>query len=289
LPGIHEHHESEGRSLLKTTECLTTFSFTKSYEPLLIACFAFVISLLKAVFLDLGDTLVHLDRPWEDVFHANLQQLYTYLTKQGLKLDSEKFAKKFVTQFDNASDQSSLHKIEIPMEEIISKVLTKSGLEAHTIDLPTNAMIEFFRPEIEAWQVYPDTVETLTALEKRGYTMGVISNAKSDYAVHAILHRRNLDGFFKTIVSSAAMRLRKPRPEIFTQALNSVGVTPSEAIFVGDSMEADVAGSRNMGMRSIHLLRKPIEGNHLTKPDASVTSLAEAVTIILNWADGSAD
>ena len=249
----------------------------------------FVITLLRAVFLDLGDTLVHLDHPWEDVFHANLQQLYTYLAKQGLTLDSEKFAKTFVRQFDDASYQSSLYKIEIPMEEIISNALTKSGLQPHTIDLPTNAMIEFFRPEIEAWQVYPDTVETLTALEKRGYAMGVISNAKSDYAVRAILRRRNLDRFFKTVVSSAAMRIRKPRPEIFTQALNSVGVKPSDAIFVGDSMEADVAGSKNMGMRSIHLLRKPIEGNHLTNPDASVTSLAEAVKIIMNWSEGYAN
>ena len=85
------------------------------------------------------------------------------------------------------------------------------------------------------------------------------------------------------------MRIRKPRPEIFTQALNSVGVKPSDAIFVGDSMEADVAGAKNMGMRSIHLLRKPIEGNHLANPDASVTSLAEAVKIIINWTEGSAN
>jgi len=46
--------------------------------------------LLKAVLLDLGDTLVHLDRPWEDVFNANLQELYNYLTTKGLKWNFEK-------------------------------------------------------------------------------------------------------------------------------------------------------------------------------------------------------
>ncbi len=158
-------------------------SFTKGYEPLPFACFGFVVSLVRAVFLDLGDTLVHLNRPWEDVFNANLQQLYNYLVRQGLTVDSQKFAENFVKQFDIASDQSNLRKIEIPMEEIISKAIRKSGLQHHGMDLPTNAMIEFFKPEIEAWQVYPDTIETLTALERVGYAMGVVSNTKSDYAV----------------------------------------------------------------------------------------------------------
>jgi HAD superfamily hydrolase (TIGR01662 family) len=242
-----------------------------------------VVSLLKAVFLDLGDTLVHLDRPWEDVFNANLEELYNYLTTKGLKPDFQRFSEIFVSQFDDASTRAGLHKIEVPMEEIISNVLNESGLQVPDANLPTKAMITFFRPEIEAWQVYPDTTETLAALEERGYKMGVISNAKSDWAVHAILKRRNLEKFFKTIVSSAALKIRKPRPEIFTQALNALGVNPPDAVFVGDSMEADVEGSKNMGMRSIHVLRRPVDDNHPVNPDARVTNLSDALEIITNW------
>ena len=245
--------------------------------------------MLKAVLLDLGDTLVHLDRPWQDIFNANLQELYTSLTTNGLKPNFAKFSETFVMQFNDASTQANLHKIEVPMEEIISKVLNRSGLQVYDTDLPMKATIAFFSPEIEAWQVYPDTIETLSALEERGYKMGVISNAKSDWEVHAILKRRNLEHFFKTIISSAAVKIRKPRPEIFTQALNALGVEPLDAVFVGDSMEADVEGSKKIGMRSIHLLRKQIQGDHRTKPDARVTSLAEALKIITDWNDNHAD
>jgi len=245
--------------------------------------------LLEAVFLDLGDTLVHLDRPWEEVFNSNLQELYNYLTTKGLKRTFHTFSKTFVTQFDDASTRANLHKIEVPMDEIISNALKESGLYVPDTDLPTKAMIAFFGPEIEAWQVYPDTVETLAALKERGYKMGVISNAKSDWAVHAILKRRNLDKFFKTIVSSAALKIRKPRPEIFTQALNDLDVKPADAVFVGDSMEADVEGSKKIGMRSIHLLRKPLEGDHLAKPDARVTNLSDALQVITNWNNDSAE
>jgi putative hydrolase of the HAD superfamily len=242
-----------------------------------------VVRLVKAVFLDLGDTLVHLDRHWEDVFHANVQALYNYLAKLGLQLDLQKFTETFVRIFDDASARADLYRIEIPMQEIISKVMRKSGLHVLGVDLTGNAMIEFFRPEIEAWQVYPDTIETLTELEKLGYKMGIVSNAKSDWAVRAIVQRRNMEKFFKTIVTSAALKIRKPRPEIFTEALNALDVKPFHAVFVGDSIQADVSGAKNMGMRSIHIMRKPIESTQPSEPDATVTSLSEALEIITNW------
>ena len=239
--------------------------------------------MVKAVFLDLGDTLVHLDRPWEDVFRANLTALCTYLAKLGLRLDFEKFSQTFMRIFDDASYRADLYKIEIPMEEILAKVLRKSGLQMLGVDLPTSAMIEFYRPEVESWQLYPDTIETLTRLTSNGYTLGVVSNAKSDWAVRAIIERREIGKFLKTIVSSAALKIRKPRPEIFSQAMNALGVTARESVFIGDSIQADVAGSKNMGMRSIHVLRKPIESTAPPKPDATVTTLNDAVEIINKW------
>jgi putative hydrolase of the HAD superfamily len=201
----------------------------------------------------------------------------------GLRLDFEKFAETFIRIFDDASAQADLYKIEIPMQEILSKVLRKSGLQVLGVDLPTNAMIEFYRPEIEAWQLYPDTIETLTQISNDGYAMGLISNTKSDWAVHAIVERREIDKFLKAIVTSAALKIRKPRPEIFTRALKALNVKPGDSVFVGDSIQADVAGAKIMGMQSIHLLRKPIESTNPTQPDATVTSLSEALKIINEW------
>ena len=254
----------------------------KSYvsRPLALASVAY---LVKAVFLDLGDTLVYLDRPWEDVFRANLRALCSYLSQLGLRLDFQKFSQTFMRIFDDASYHANLYKIEVPMEEILSKVLRKSGLQILGIDLPTNAMIEFYRPEVESWQLYPDAIETLTQLNKGGYPMGLVSNSKSDWMVHAIVERCGLGKFLKTIVTSADLKVRKPRPEIFTEALNALNVKPRDAIFVGDSIYADVAGSRNIGMRAVHVVRQPVDPAALTRPDASITNLAELLEIINKW------
>ena len=239
--------------------------------------------MVTAVFLDLGDTLVHLDRPYQEVFDTNLQALHAYLTKLGLRLDLEKFSETFNRIFDDASASADVYKIEVPMQEIISKVLRKSGLQVLGVDLPTNAMMEFYRPEIEDWEVYPDTIETLTKLSEEGYPLGLISNTKSDWAVHAILERRDLSKYFSAIITSAALKIRKPRSEIFTTALNALKVKAQDSVFVGDSIQADVAGAMRVGMHSIHLIRKPLVYGHLVNPDATVTSLSEAVNIINQW------
>ncbi len=246
-----------------------------------------VASVLQAVLLDLGDTLVHMSRPWDDVFHANLEALHNYLIKLGFRLDFQQFADTFIRIFEDAAAKADVYKIEIPMSEIIAKALRKSRLEILGVDLIRNAEIEFFRPEVEAWQLYPDTVETLVALRDDGFRMGLISNAKSDWAVRAIIEKNDIEKYFGTIVTSASIRIRKPRPEIFARALNDLGVKPSETVVVGDSVDADISGARNIGMRSIHVLRIPADAAHQASPETTVTSLIEAANKISAWKNGS--
>jgi len=237
---------------------------------------------LKAVLLDLGDTLVCMNRSWDELFSDNLRALYEYLIKLDIQLDRQKFTRTFIRTYNDASYSADLYRIEIPMEAIISKALKKFGVRP-TDDMILKGTAEFFGPEVESWQLFPDTMDVLSRLEREGYMMGLISNTKSDWAVHAILQRRGLEGFFKTIVTSAAVKVRKPRPEIFLRALEDLSIPASEAIFVGDSIQSDVSGAKHMGIRSIHVARKPVEAEGFNQPDATVKSLTEAFEIITQW------
>jgi HAD superfamily hydrolase (TIGR01549 family) len=247
----------------------------------------YVVSLLNAVLLDLGDTLVFMSRPWDDVFNDNVESLHDYLMGLGFRLDYQQFAETFIRIFEDAASRADLYKVEIPMADIIAKTLRKSKLEVLGVDLIRNAEIAFFRPEVEAWQIYPDTLQTLTKFRDEGFKMGLISNAKSDWAVRAILEKNDITKYFGSVVTSASLRIRKPRPEIFTRTLSDLAVKPSDAVFVGDSLEADISGARSVGMRSIHVLRKPIEAAHQAEPEATVTSLTEAANQINAWKNGS--
>lgn len=243
--------------------------------------------MIRAVLVDLGDTLVHLSRPSDDVFQDNLESLYACLKNAGLNSDFQEFAKVFIREFERASAISQFYKVEVPMEDIISKVLRKVKLRDLEGTLVHSAIMEFYKPEIEAWQLYPDTVEALSALRDNGLKMGLISNAKSDWAVRAILEKHDLSKFFAVIITSAALRMRKPRPDIFSRALAALDAKASETVFVGDSLEADVLGARTAGIRSIHVLRKPVDHPHFVVPEVTVTSLTEALDQISTWNNAS--
>jgi putative hydrolase of the HAD superfamily len=47
---------------------------------------------------------------------------------------------------------------------------------------------------------------------------------------------------------------KKPDPEIFNHALKVGSVSSSEAVMIGDSLEADVQGALNVGMHAVHFM-----------------------------------
>lgn len=238
--------------------------------------------MLRTVLIDLGETLVHLDRPWDDVFTADLISLHSYLKERGLKLDFGKFAKAFISVFENASATADFYKIEVPMQSIISKALGKIKFKDCRGEQLRQAVIEFYAPEIGEWNLFPDTVQTLTALKNNAMRLGLISNTKSEWLVYSILKRTELQDFFTITLTSAEMGIRKPRAEIFERALAMIGSRPNESVFIGDSMNADVIGAKLAGMRAIHVRRRP-PVNTLAHPDATVGSLSEALKQIIEW------
>jgi putative hydrolase of the HAD superfamily len=93
---------------------------------------------------------------------------------------------------------------------------------------------------------------TLQTLHNRGLILGVISNGSmsSQYTKLDVMGIRSL---FSLILISEEAGIKKPDARIFRLALEKLRVLPSEAIFVGDNPELDVAGSRAVGVRGIWL------------------------------------
>ena len=61
---------------------------------------------------------------------------------------------------------------------------------------------------------------------------------------------------FDAVVSSEELRVYKPHVSIFHETCARLGVAPDEAIYLGDSPWADVAGARNAGLRAVWLNRR---------------------------------
>ena len=119
---------------------------------------------------------------------------------------------------------------------------------------------------------------TLETLKSRGYRLGLISNTSDDNNVQGIVDRWGLRPFFETIVTSAALGIRKPDVRIFQVALDRFRVQPEAAAMVGDTLDADVLGANQSGIYSIWVTRRvqiPEEGELAIQPQAVVTALSQ--------------
>lgn len=92
-------------------------------------------------------------------------------------------------------------------------------------------------------------LETLQALRGRGLHVGMVSNIDDDQLDH-LLDVAGLRPHFDSLLSSEAAGACKPDPAIFAAALDRAGCDAAAALFVGDTLAADVAGANRAGMRS---------------------------------------
>ncbi|MEM2908151.1 MAG: HAD-IA family hydrolase [Candidatus Hadarchaeales archaeon] len=113
---------------------------------------------------------------------------------------------------------------------------------------------------------------------KKSYELGIISNSMSGLS-RDFLAREGLLDYFKVILVSRDVGVRKPSPEIFRRALELLGVKAHEAAHVGNSLEEDVVGAKAAGMRSVLLSSSAIEDAEV-EPDLTVPSLDEVPAAI---------
>ena len=100
-------------------------------------------------------------------------------------------------------------------------------------------------------KMLPSTPAVLTELRKRGFTLGVISNA--DGRMAAILQKCGIAELFDTLIDSHEVGIEKPDPRIFVLALDRLNTRPDQAIYVGDIYGIDVVGSERAGLQSVLL------------------------------------
>jgi len=97
----------------------------------------------------------------------------------------------------------------------------------------------------------PGAALGLASLHNAGFIVGCVSNA--DGTVDRLLAEAGLAGHLAFIVDSGAVGIEKPDPRIFAIALEKAGVSPAEAMYVGDVYAVDVVGARRAGIEPVLL------------------------------------
>ena len=125
----------------------------------------------------------------------------------------------------------------------------------------------------------PGALETIAALRKAALRVGLITNGPGAFQ-RAKLEMAAIAGCFDAIVIDTEFGHPKPDPRIFEHAAAAAGLKPAELAFVGNSLEADVAGARAAGWTAVwyNPRGEPLpEG--IAPPDHTIRALAEVVRI----------
>jgi putative hydrolase of the HAD superfamily len=93
-------------------------------------------------------------------------------------------------------------------------------------------------------------VEMLKTLKEQGYLLGIVTNGLGHFQTRSI-EGLGIQDYFDIMLISEIEKVRKPHLEIFQRAMNRLGVSAQDCVFVGDHPEADILGAKRAKMRTI--------------------------------------
>jgi FMN phosphatase YigB (HAD superfamily) len=214
---------------------------------------------VHAVLFDLFDTLVDL-RVWElprieilgREVPASIGRLHE-ITAERAPVDQESFFTALRETDQEFRETHFRHERELNSLERFTALTDRLGLvDPELPHLLTDAHMSIFRDYASLPEHHAGV---LSDLGKR-VRLGLCSNFSHAETAHRILTSTGLRLHLDTVAISDAVGIRKPRREIFQAALLGVGAAPEEALHVGDSLHADVAGAAALGIRTVWITRR---------------------------------
>ncbi|HSB02806.1 MAG TPA: HAD family hydrolase [Anaerolineales bacterium] len=238
---------------------------------------------LRAVIFDLGGTLMYERAAWDPVIAQADEALTNYLREQGMELNLSSFPREFRKRLDRYFRKREKDLLETTYAFVLREVLADKGYGDIQEDIIRNALDRLFAITQTNWIIEEDTLPTLKKLEQDGYRLGLVSNAGDDQDVQQLVRRFDISQYFDFIVTSAACSYRKPHPRIFELALSNWYFLPSEAVMVGDNLDADIRGAKSAGLYAVWISRRAGQNNGdplPVQPDAELDSLDDLPALL---------
>ena len=159
------------------------------------------------------------------VIHAD--PYHAWLTNHGLVYEGQQ------ASLVDAADLN-----QISMQDLYKGLGEITGQTATEVEAEQNA----------ACVLNEETVELIRTLAAY-YRIGLISNAPSEY-IRGILEKYELTDIFDSLMLSGEVGFIKPAPQIFEIALERLGVSADEAIFIDDT-PMNVTAATQLGLTGL--------------------------------------
>lgn len=194
---------------------------------------------IKGVIFDYGGTLdtngVHWFHIFRKVYAVHLPQI----TEERLR-EAYVYGERYL----------ATHRVIEPADDFLAMLRKKVAIQLSALGVEDEALTKRIATacdDIVCTQMEA-TREVLDALAMR-YPMVLVSNFYGN--IQAVLASYGLDGYFKEIVESAVVGIRKPNPQIFALGVEALAMLPEEVVVVGDSYGKDMAPAHSIGCHTV--------------------------------------
>ena len=196
--------------------------------------------MIKAVLIDIDDTIFDFDKCSKNAFKKTLK-----------KLDLSYKEKDFL-YFNEVNDilwnKQKLGKININEVFIERSIMMSKYFELDIEkEIFNDLFVEFLYDEIEM----VDEIEDLLSYLSNKYQIYAASNGIYDMQINR-LKKSNLDKYFKDIFVSDKIDYEKPDKRFFEKIMNITKYSNNNLIMIGDSIKSDIIGAKNSGIKSIY-------------------------------------
>jgi 2-haloacid dehalogenase len=124
---------------------------------------------------------------------------------------------------------------------------------------------------------FPDARAVLRELKRRGEATAILSNG-SPKMLAAAVEAAKIGGDLDAVLSVDAIRIYKPRPEVYALVTNHFKLAPADIVFVS-SNRWDVMGAAAFGFRTAWVNRAQLPEEYAPAPDAVIADLNGLMTM----------
>lgn len=227
----------------------------------------------KAILFDLGDTILGNQR--FDPVTGNARLLQFAERPHPVSAEEVQHVAQELDAQLNPLRQESL--FEFTAESFNRLLFERLGI---TLTLTSaQAASEFWHASV-TYSPEPGIGDVLHYLIDGGIPCGIISNSMFSGAVlETELNKHGSRSMFDFLLSSADYGIRKPHPLLFELALHRLGLKSQSVWFVGDKLETDIAGAKQVGLYAIWYNRHRLS-HQMIVPDVEVPDWSKFIHLL---------
>lgn len=233
---------------------------------------------IKGIIFDYGGTLDTAGDHWSEVIWSAYEQAGVAVKKEEFR-EAYVYAERELARTRHILPEHDFHDLLLIKMRLELEWLSENGLfppaqVEEKAEETAQLCYDAARKQVEA------SKKVLSMLEDK-YPMVLVSNFYGN--VETVLKDFGLDGFFKKIIESAVVGVRKPDPKIFKLGVEALGLKPEEVLVIGDSYKKDIVPAESIGCKVLWLKGKgwTAEEDAQLHP-AIISSLGDILKFLMN-------